>query len=525
MSLSIYKKPALFQPILFVTGLLFCLVALNGCVSNAPYHSPWATSYPTNTQKTNPKDKPHYAWQTSTQTQDLKDLKETPPTVQREVLDRNNKIVHATPNNNIQHMEANSSNYAPQYQNVMPQHQNTAPTIVQPVVQPSRPVSVALLVPLSGKHKALGEAMLNAAQLALFDVGSDNFKLIPRDTKGTPEGAQQAAVAVTQAGVDMILGPIFASSVKSVKPVAKSTLTPMIGFSTDWRLAGNGTYIMGFLPFAQVARVSNYAQSQGYKDISVFAPHTDYSNIVIRTLHYSLNRNRLNIAKTGRFSPIQSDLGEVLRDFTEYDTRLSLLEDARETLIAPFGDTDVENLPIGIQKQLEELEQNVTLGELSYDALMMPIGGESLKTVSTLLSHYDVDPAKVRLLGTGLWDDKSLTKEPGLNGAWFAAPDPQLRTEFEQNYQDSYDVPAPRLATLAYDATALAAVIARGYWGEYTPYNHATLTNPRGFAGIDGIFRFRADGLVERGLAVLEINNGFLRVIDDAPNAFSLSQN
>jgi len=517
MSLSIYKKPLFFQPILFVMGLLFCLVVLNGCVSNAPYHSPWATSYPTNTQKSDPKDKPHYAWQTPTQTQQLKDLKETPPTVQREILDRNNKVVHATLNN-TQYVETNSSNYAPQ-------HQNTVSTIVQPVAQPSRTVSVALLVPLSGKHKALGEAMLNAAQLALFDVGSDNFKLVPRDTKGTPEGAQQAALSVTQAGVDMILGPIFASSVKSVKPIAKSTLTPMIGFSTDWRLAGNGTYIMGFLPFAQVARVSNYAQSQGYKNISIFAPHTDYSNIVIRTLHYSLNRNSLKIAKTGRFSPIQSDLGEVLRDFTEYDTRLLLLEDAKETLIAPFKGTSVENLPRGIQKQLEELEQNVTLGELSYDALMVPIGGESLKTISTLLSHYDVDSEKVRLLGTGLWDDKSLTKEPGLNGAWFAAPDPQLRTEFERNYQDSYDVPAPRLATLAYDATALAAVIARGYWGEYTPYNHATLTNPRGFAGIDGIFRFRADGLVERGLAVLEINNGFLRVIDDAPNAFSLSRN
>lgn len=152
---------------------------------------------------------------------------------------------------------------------------------------------------------------------------------------------------------------------------------------------------------------------------------------------------------------------------------------------------------------------------------MLPVGSEGLRTLLISLGANGIEQPKVRFLGTGLWDDPVLTRDPALFGGWFAAPDPALRADFDKRYQENYGAMPLRLASLAYDATALAAVLARAPVAEgQSPFTPEAMTNPRGFAGIDGIFRFRPDGLSERGLAVLEIQAGKARVIDRAPTAF-----
>ena len=82
----------------------------------------------------------------------------------------------------------------------------------------------------------------------------------------------------------------------------------------------------------------------------------------------------------------------------------------------------------------------------------------------------------------------------------------------------------PRLSSLAYDATALAAVLARtGQQRTGQPaFDRAALSNPNGFAGIDGIFRFNGSGLVERGLAVLEIRQRRIIEVDPSPKTFQV---
>lgn len=348
-----------------------------------------------------------------------------------------------------------------------------------------RKVTVALLLPLSGEHKELGKAMSNAAQMAMFDIGVEKFEIIPRDTQGTPAGAIRAAQEAIDNGTDMIIGPVFSESLRAIKPITERARLPVVSFTTDWRLAGGDTYVMGFMPFAQVARVSNYAMEQGYGRFAVLGPQNDYSDIVIRTLHHALDRRGRHIVDTRRYDGMQNqnDLKDIVGDF-----------------VGGKANVDNENL--------------------HFDALMMPVGGEGLRTVVTMLSYFDVDHTKARFLGTGLWDDPALTREPGLEGAWFAAPDPTLRADFEKRYAETYGRRPPRLATLSYDATALAAVMTQQYNGRGRIYSRPDMTAPRGFAGIDGIFRFRPDGLVERGLAVLEIRRDGIKVIDPAPKAF-----
>lgn len=357
-------------------------------------------------------------------------------------------------------------------------------------LQTVRPVRVALLLPLSGNHKALGKAMLHAAQIALFDTGYDQFEIIPRDTESTPEGAREAARDSVKEHVDLVLGPVFAESVRAVKPVIQRAGINMISFSTDWELAGRNTFIMGFLPFDQIERVAQYAAAKNLTQIGIIAPRTPYGQAVISTLNAIAPRYGIHTADILQFAPRSSNLSPELRHFTRYDIRTA----PDQTAPAP----------------------------LPFDAVLMPVGGIQARSIANLLSYYDMPPKKVRRLGTGLFDDPGLASEANLDGAWFAAPSPRLRKSFESRFLSTYGYPAPRLASLAYDATALAAILARrGLQRNGRPaFDKASITNPNGFAGIDGIFRFRPDGTAERGLAILSYKRGKIVVLEEAPQTF-----
>jgi ABC-type branched-subunit amino acid transport system substrate-binding protein len=419
-SLSVYAKIKKAAPLSF---LLFLTLAACGGAS-VPFN--------TGTFSKDPKSLPDIAWQTSSE---------------RKTLSEENKDFAATP----------------------PQPATPAPA-------PKKAV-VALLIPLTGKSADLGQGMLKAAQMALFDVGSANIALQPRDTQSTKEGAAAAAEAAVAAKADLILGPVFADDLKVVKPIAARSQTPVVSFTTDWAQAGGDTYIMGFLPFAQAARVEQYAQGKGLTHLAIFAPETEYCNVVITTMQ----RGSARIDRISRFATQQSDLSAIVKDF------------------------------VSTSKEAN--------GKLKFDGLVLPIGGESLRTVVSLLDAEGVTGKDIRFIGTGLWDDPALAGYPPVHGGWYAAPDPRLRADFEKRYQENYETAPPRLASLAYDATALAAVLARTE--PAAPYSRANMTNPRGFAGIDGIFRFRADGMAERGLAVLELASGKPRLVDPAPTAFA----
>jgi len=418
---------------------------LNGCGGGYP----WGTAADTGIVTNNPDSVPNISWQTPNQRQVL--------VQQNEALVRQEHEPTAT---------------APLESPLLPPEMAPLP--------PARKVTVSLLLPLSGKKAELGQSMLKAAQMALFDIGSANFELIPRDTKSTRDGAVAAASDAVSAHADLILGPIFADDLKAVKPVVNGSGTPMISFTTDWTLAGDNTYIMGFLPFVQVVRVAKYAQTRGYSRFAVYAPQSAYCDAVIHTLQGS----GVPVVHVNRYSAMQPDLSALVQDFA-----------ATSKSAAP------PHLP-------------------DFDVLLLPLGSEGLRSLVMALDINGIGAPQVRFIGTGLWDDAGLTGIPALFGGWFAAPDPVLRADFEKRFQDNFGAPPLRLSSLAYDATALAAVLARSSSSAASPYTSEVLTNPRGFAGIDGIFRFRPDGLSERGLAILEIQSGRTQVVDPAPTAF-----
>ena len=349
-----------------------------------------------------------------------------------------------------------------------------APVPPGAVAQGANKVRVALLLPLSGANAVLGNAMLDAAQMALFDAADDKLELVPNDTQGTPEGAAEAARAALADGARLIIGPLLAGEVEAVKPVAQAANVPVLAFSTSTALAGGGVYLMGFLPRQEIERVTAFARAKGVSRFAALAPRSPYGEIAVEALRAATQGDGASVERVDYYDPAQPDLTPVVKRF------------------AAAGH--------------------------DYDALLLPEGGARLRALAPLLPYYDIDPEKVHFLGTGLWDEPGLAAEPALSGGWYAAPPPAPRADFEKRFQDLYRRAPPRLSTLGYDATALAAVLARGEHG--ADFSPAALTNPSGFAGVDGIFRLRPDGLVQRGLAVLEIHRDGNVVIDPAPETF-----
>jgi branched-chain amino acid transport system substrate-binding protein len=342
-----------------------------------------------------------------------------------------------------------------------------------------QPVKVAIMLPLSGPNMKLGQAMLNAAQLALFNIAHDQFSLVPYDTGGTQDGARRAAQNAVHDNVRLVLGPLFATAVRGAKPTIMEHDLSMIAFTTDWSLAGSNTYLMGFLPFDQVNRIVGYAADNGVQRIGVLTPDSDYGRIVSSILRESAARYGVRVTAEEILPKDGLRYGETIRAFVRQDT-------------SDHG--------------------------FPYDAVLLPVGGEGAITASNLLTRYGASPDVVKRLSTGVMDDPRLFGEAGLKGTWIAAPEPSLRTRFEQDYKNIYGHIPPRLSTLAYDATALAAVLSqRSPDGVIA---RADIMNPNGFSGIDGVFRFRGNGIAERGLSVLEINNGRLATVDAAPRSF-----
>jgi branched-chain amino acid transport system substrate-binding protein len=392
-------------------------------------------------------------------------------------------------------------------QPTMPQF-NAAP-VLTPIG--SGTVRVGILLPLSGPNAPLGTAMLNAAQMALFDFADADFELLPHDTAGQPEQASFAATMVIGDGASLMVGPLLSRSTHAIGPISRAAGVPVIAFSSDSTVAGDGVYSLGFLPRNEVDRVTAFAMSQGLRRFAVLAPSDPYGAAVVEAFQAALAQFGGTLVQTAYYHRSGGDIDGVVRTLADYEVRRAALLRERKLL-----EDEEDELSVNALKRLEVLE---TLGDLPYEALLIADGGDRLQQVAALLPFYDIDPRKVQIMGTGQLDAKGIGAEPALVGAWFAAPPPDARAKFQQRYEQVYGKSPHRLATLAYDATALAAVLARS--GNPYPFAPESMQQSSGFAGRDGLFRFAPDGTADRGLAVLQVQPRGNVVIDPGPASFT----
>jgi ABC-type branched-subunit amino acid transport system substrate-binding protein len=356
--------------------------------------------------------------------------------------------------------------------------QRSAPQEPQlPQVSPSA-AKVALILPLTGQGETarIGVALKQAAELAMFDATNPDIELITKDTGGTPAGAAAAATAALAEGAEIILGPLLAGEVQAVSGVARQAGVPVVAFSTISSVAGSGVYLLSFLPEEEVAQVVRYAADNDGRRIAALLPESPFGTTVERALTSSAKVYGAGVVAIERYAPNSEALA---------DAALKVAGAVREDAV---------------------------------QAVMIPDGGEALRQAGAALRQAGVAPGEVRVLGTGAWDDAQIGTVPIAVGGWFAGvPIEQLR-RFQERYNQAYFSKPPRIASLSYDAVSLAIIMAR----DSSPqrFSAAKFTDPEGFQGINGLFRFRPNGLVERGLAILEVTPTGPRVLAPAPDRF-----
>lgn len=336
----------------------------------------------------------------------------------------------------------------------------------------SGPVRVGAILPLTqgGAPSAIGQSLRNAAQMAIEDSGSNDITLMILDDHSTPDGASQAAQAELAAGAEIIVGPLFAANVREVGKLAKAANRPVIALSTDSTVASSGVYLLSFLIESYVDKIVDFAVSRGKKTFAVLAPNSDYANVAVAEFQAEAAKLNVNVVAVARYAPGQAASG-----------------------IQQLG-------PAGLQA----------------DAIFIPEQAEGMMQMASALSTAGV---KAQILGTGVWNDPRVLRLSALQGAWFSAPENSGFNSFGAKYKAKFNSDPARLATLTYDAVSLVAALARTQGDRR--YSAQVLTNPAGFNGSDGVFRFRTDGPNERGLAVLQINNNGASVLSPAPRSFA----
>ena len=346
-----------------------------------------------------------------------------------------------------------------------------------------RIVKVGLLLPLSGTDAALGQAMLDGATLALFEKFDrlDNkerntqLQLIPRDTAN---GAADAAKQAIEAGAQMLLGPLYAEDTDKAAEVARTKNIPLLSFSNSEKVAGRGVYLLGLSPNEQTARIAEFLYSHRFTRIAALLPGDPYG----------------------------ADIAKML-NAVAHNTR------APEPFIALYPNGQEE-------AAVEDLGRKIAAmaSEERPQALMIGEGGKPLYTISSALIKNKIDPTKIRLVGSSQWDDALTARIPTVQTGWFAGQNFAGRQAFEVRYLAKFGKAAPRLAALAYDATAFAYVLALKNPADFTP---ATLTASSGYeAPNGGLFRLLPDGTNQHGLVVIEVGKKGFQIIDPAPNHF-----
>jgi len=356
-----------------------------------------------------------------------------------------------------------------------PAQQTPQPQRGAAVPQPLRPAErhqVALLVPLSGPNAGVGSSIQNAARLALADANEQRIELKVYDT--ATRGAAAAARDALIAGARLFLGPLTAEDARAVGPVARRVGVPVIGFSNDRQVAGNGVYLLGFTPEQSIRRVVAHARATGATRFAALIPTGEYGE-----------RARL------AFRDAVGDAGGRLAGVAFFD-----------------------RTPAAVNQAVVR----VATGPAA-DAVLIADTGNIARAAAPALRRGPLRAA--RLLGTELWGNEAgLGRTPALVGARFAAVPDAVFGQLVRRYRAQTGRTPYRLGSLGYDATLLAIRVARD-WQIGRPFPTDRLLDRGGFSGVDGAFRFRRDGTAERMLAIIEVTPAGERVVDPAPATFA----
>ncbi|MCX7677476.1 MAG: penicillin-binding protein activator, partial [Alteraurantiacibacter sp.] len=329
---------------------------------------------------------------------------------------------------------------------------------------------VALLVPLSGENGAVGQSIANATTMALLDTNADSLRITTYDTAA---GAANAASRAVADGNRLILGPLVRDDVAAVLAQSRPAGVPLITFSNDAGIAAPDVFVMGVIPEQSIERTVRFAAQQGARRFAALVPDGEYGQRALVALRRTAERTGTSVVVV-----------------ETYDRGNNAIINAASRL-SQRGGFDTVLIADG--------------------ARLAALAASELKSAGAALPS---------IIGPDLWSgETTLTRAAAMRGAWFSTVSDARYRQFAASYQARFGSQPYRVATLGYDAVLLTLRVARE-WTPGRPFPVQQMLDPGGFLGLDGPFRFRADGVGERALEVREVGDGAFSIVDAAPRQF-----
>lgn len=358
---------------------------------------------------------------------------------------------------------------------------------------------VAVLVPLSGQVKTVGESIVNAIQMSLFENNKKNIVLKIYDTKGTTFGAVDAINKAIEDGVDTVIGPLFSAETKAIKNILRQNNLISFSLSNDEELRNiDNVFVTGSIPQQEIQTLISYMMENDFYNYVALMPNSTHGALMNRILRSTiLNKDGLLI-KTEYYTQNENNLINKINGLVNF-------YEVPQTLYEDFEKKKLENKLLGIT---EELEFKIQEEEKIYpQALFIPDGGKQAEQIANLLFITQQNSRYIQLIGTTKLDgDESIINNPYFDKVIFIGANPSKYKKFRNSYVGLYKEEPVKITSMVYDLINIMDTI---YTLENDSYiiNKKELLDPRGFDGIDGRYRFLPNGIVERKMFVLQLQN------------------
>jgi len=382
--------------------------------------------------------------------------------------------------------------------------------------------NVAVLLPMSGTTKTIGEDIRTSIETAFLRKPNPNIRVSFYDVSGEKTQRDEVIKTALNTNPDVIIGPVFAEDVSTVR-YYKPSNTPVISFTSDMNALGNNVMTMNLIPSQSIETIINQMQIDGATNMIIFAPNDKSGQLMAAVADKTANLYKIPVVGIFYYDSGNSDsIKNASIRASMYDTRSAANTRAREVLSDILNKESLDaNTRANLKRQLEKISRDDTLGQIPYNAVLFLGNGDDAKNISSFMRYYGVGNRDVAFYGTTLWHNSDIASDFTLSGAKYATL-PEISDNFKSLYNMMSGKDADYLAAFGYDAANLALGLI------YTQKSHdAYLFDPSGYIGTTGIFRIQPNGESERGLRIMELNgSGEINTIKPSPNNFiSLTYN
>lgn len=366
---------------------------------------------------------------------------------------------------------------------------------------------VALLVPLSGPIKPVGESILNVAQMSMFDNKKNNMILRVYDTNGTTFGAVKAMKEAIKDGTDVVVGPLFMSETKAIQKLARNNGILVFSLSNEQELINSDNiFVTGSIIEQEIQTLITYMMdNEDTYNYVALMPNTSFGATINKVLREIITGKDGLLIKTDFYEHNDKNLMKKINELISF-------YEIPKTLYDNFEKKKLEQKLSGSK---EELEFKVSDEEKIYPhSIFIAEGGKNAEQIANLLFVLQRGDKKIQLIGTTKLDgDDNILFNPYLNGTIFVGANPEKYKKFSKNYYEMYRLKPIKITSMVYDLINILDLVYERVDNVYMP-NKMKLLDPYGFDGIDGKFRFLPNGLVERKLYVLQFKDGEKIVLD-----------